>query len=577
MQRVVGRGVLHFAGIHCHIGSQVFRLDSFERAVEKMVGLVHAIETETGAPVDELNLGGGLGVRYLPEDAPPTIEQYATVVRESVGKALADAGVRSRPRLLTEPGRSIVAPAGITLYTIGTIKAIDGVRTYVAVDGGMSDNLRPVTYGARYEAFLPGAGDGRAVGARDDRGQALRAGRHHRARRAAAGRPRDRRRARHAGHRRVRPLDGVQLQQGDAARGRVRARRRGAGRRAARDRIGSGPARHRRPNLAFRARFLRAPSPRFACVALRGETMASTMRGRRAARRGRSRAARRVHARAGDGAPGSAPSQIERRVRTRRVGARAAARLPARGDAGVERCCRTGRRCCGPGPSCALSHTSAAAIWRIRDAPRSRRPELIVPRDARAARRRASSFTASRGSTPTTSSASRGLPVTSPARTIIDLAGVLADADLEARRSSARRARGLVTVRAVRVRLDEIGAVGRPGAARLRALLAADRFGAGRTHPQEWRGDGRRAGRIAGLWERGRGARAPARLQRRPHHATLRRAARGRAGRGAQRRQGARRRPRAGRAHQRRRRGGRATPTSTSSSRSSAASSPRAA
>jgi diaminopimelate decarboxylase len=147
--------VLHFAGVHCHIGSQVFRLDSFERAVEKMVGLVRAIEVEVGVPVDELNLGGGLGVRYLPDDSPPTIEQYATAVHESVGKALADAGVRSRPRLLTEPGRSIVAPAGITLYTIGTIKPIAGIRTYVAVDGGMSDNLRPVTYGARYETFLP--------------------------------------------------------------------------------------------------------------------------------------------------------------------------------------------------------------------------------------------------------------------------------------------------------------------------------------------------------------------------------------------------------------------------------------
>jgi diaminopimelate decarboxylase len=77
------------------------------------------------------------------------------VLRDSFAKALADAGVRSRPRLMTEPGRSIVAPAGITLYTVGTIKEIPGVRTYVAVDGGMSDNLRPVTYGARYETFLP--------------------------------------------------------------------------------------------------------------------------------------------------------------------------------------------------------------------------------------------------------------------------------------------------------------------------------------------------------------------------------------------------------------------------------------
>ena len=156
VRRVVGRGVLRFAGIHCHIGSQVFRLDSFARAVDKMVGLVHAIESETGALVDELNLGGGLGVRYLPDDDPPTIDEYATAVRDSVGKALADAGVRSRPRLLVEPGRSIVAPAGITLYSVGTIKPIPGVRTYVAVDGGMSDNLRPVTYGARYETFLPG-------------------------------------------------------------------------------------------------------------------------------------------------------------------------------------------------------------------------------------------------------------------------------------------------------------------------------------------------------------------------------------------------------------------------------------
>ncbi len=93
-------------------------------------------------------------MRYLAEDAPPTIDEYASVVQESVAKALAEAGVRSRPLLMTEPGRSIVAPAGLTLYTVGTIK-VAGMRTYVAVDGGMSDNLRPVTYGARYETFLP--------------------------------------------------------------------------------------------------------------------------------------------------------------------------------------------------------------------------------------------------------------------------------------------------------------------------------------------------------------------------------------------------------------------------------------
>ncbi len=152
-RRIIEGDVLRFAGLHCHIGSHVFRLDSFARAVDKMVGVVHAIE-ETGAAIEELNLGGGLGVRYLADDAPPSIDEYASVVQESVAKALAEAGVRSRPLLMTEPGRSIVAPAGLTLYTVGTIK-VSGTRTYVAVDGGMSDNLRPVAYGARYETFLP--------------------------------------------------------------------------------------------------------------------------------------------------------------------------------------------------------------------------------------------------------------------------------------------------------------------------------------------------------------------------------------------------------------------------------------
>jgi diaminopimelate decarboxylase len=153
--RIVRHGALEFAGIHCHIGSQVYRADSFTRAVEKMVDLVLRIEADARATVGELNLGGGLGVRYLPEDDPPSIEQYCTIVRDAFDKALAEAGVRSRPTLMTEPGRSISGPAGLTLYRVGTIKTIPGVRTYVAVDGGMSDNLRPVTYGARYDAFVP--------------------------------------------------------------------------------------------------------------------------------------------------------------------------------------------------------------------------------------------------------------------------------------------------------------------------------------------------------------------------------------------------------------------------------------
>jgi len=156
VRRIVGTGTLTFAGVHCHIGSQVLRLDAFDRAIAKMVALVAAIENEAGVLVEELNLGGGVGVRYVASDAAPSIEEFASTLSESVGKALADAGVRSKPALLVEPGRSIAAPAGITLYTVGTIKPIAGARTYVAVDGGMSDNPRPVTYGAQYEAFLPG-------------------------------------------------------------------------------------------------------------------------------------------------------------------------------------------------------------------------------------------------------------------------------------------------------------------------------------------------------------------------------------------------------------------------------------
>jgi diaminopimelate decarboxylase len=155
VERVVASPSLRFAGLHCHIGSQVFRSDSFDRAVDKMVGLVARIESALGADVEELNMGGGLGVRYLHDDDPPTIAEHGEAVHTALGKAIAAHGLRGTPRLTTEPGRSIAAPAGLTLYRVGTIKEIPGVRTYVAVDGGMSDNLRPVTYGARYEAFVP--------------------------------------------------------------------------------------------------------------------------------------------------------------------------------------------------------------------------------------------------------------------------------------------------------------------------------------------------------------------------------------------------------------------------------------
>jgi diaminopimelate decarboxylase len=107
--------------------------------------------------VEELNLGGGLGVAYTADDLAgmPTIADFGAFVRAAFDDACARAALDPVPRLTVEAGRSIAAPAGVTLYRVGTVKAIPGVRTYVAVDGGMSDNPRPATYGARYEAFVP--------------------------------------------------------------------------------------------------------------------------------------------------------------------------------------------------------------------------------------------------------------------------------------------------------------------------------------------------------------------------------------------------------------------------------------
>ena len=127
---------LQLDGLHAHIGSQVYVLEGFERLAEVLSGM---------GEWPLLNLGGGLGIAYTAEDRPPSIEDYV------------DALLRHAPddvTVLCEPGRSLVGNAGVTVYTVGTVKRIPGVRTYVAVDGGMSDNLRPMLYGARYEAEI---------------------------------------------------------------------------------------------------------------------------------------------------------------------------------------------------------------------------------------------------------------------------------------------------------------------------------------------------------------------------------------------------------------------------------------
>jgi len=150
VERVSASSSLRLVGLHCHIGSQIYVLDSFVRAIDVVVRLA----AESGLAMEELNIGGGLGARYLVDDPVVEIATYASVVRGALRDSCAAHGVEE-PVLIVEPGRSIAAAAAITLYRVGTVKDIPGVGLYVAVDGGMSDNPRPVLYGAGYEAFLP--------------------------------------------------------------------------------------------------------------------------------------------------------------------------------------------------------------------------------------------------------------------------------------------------------------------------------------------------------------------------------------------------------------------------------------
>jgi len=130
-------------GVHAHIGSQVFVVSSFAKAVAVIAGVAAPYE------FSEMSIGGGLGVAYVADDPAPQISDWGRAVREACESAGVTASVSA------EPGRSIVAAAAVTLYTVGTVKRLPGIRTYVAVDGGMSDNPRPVLYGSGYETFLP--------------------------------------------------------------------------------------------------------------------------------------------------------------------------------------------------------------------------------------------------------------------------------------------------------------------------------------------------------------------------------------------------------------------------------------
>jgi diaminopimelate decarboxylase len=143
VERMARSAALDLVGVHAHIGSNIFLLSGYEKAIERLAPFVLSLD------LPELCLGGGLGVAYVEGEETPPIAEWAGLLKRNC----AEAGITSR--LVVEPGRAIVAAAAVTLYRVGTIKVLPGIRTYVAVDGGMSDNPRPVLYGSGYEAFLP--------------------------------------------------------------------------------------------------------------------------------------------------------------------------------------------------------------------------------------------------------------------------------------------------------------------------------------------------------------------------------------------------------------------------------------
>ena len=140
-------------GVHCHIGSQIFDVEPFCEAAKVMIGFIADLYDKLGIKVNILNLGGGFGIKYTATDDPIAPSEYIHKVTNVVKELAQEKGI-DLPFLIFEPGRSIVASAGITLYTVGCVKEIENVRTYVSIDGGMCDNPRYILYGSKYTAVL---------------------------------------------------------------------------------------------------------------------------------------------------------------------------------------------------------------------------------------------------------------------------------------------------------------------------------------------------------------------------------------------------------------------------------------
>ncbi|HPD00222.1 MAG TPA: diaminopimelate decarboxylase [Acetivibrio sp.] len=153
VSEAVKLGNINVAGLHCHIGSQIFDIKPFEEAARVMLEFIAQIKEQLGVEIEELNLGGGYGIKYTPQDDPIEYDKYIESVSKVIRNVCDNKGIKL-PFIVMEPGRSIVASAGITLYKVGTIKDIKGVRKYVAVDGGMGDNPRFALYQSKYDAVI---------------------------------------------------------------------------------------------------------------------------------------------------------------------------------------------------------------------------------------------------------------------------------------------------------------------------------------------------------------------------------------------------------------------------------------
>lgn len=151
LERILANDLFHFLGFHMHIGSQIFGFEGFIAAIDKMVRFLE--DHPTILPFSVLNLGGGFGIQYVSEDHPKPLEEVLHETIHHVKGAFLSRGW-PLPEIWFEPGRSLVGEAGTTLYRVGSMKEIPGIRKYVAVDGGMSDNLRPSLYQAKYEAMV---------------------------------------------------------------------------------------------------------------------------------------------------------------------------------------------------------------------------------------------------------------------------------------------------------------------------------------------------------------------------------------------------------------------------------------